>query len=78
MPLQAKPIAISVAVICFFIIAFFGWFAALDPLVCSKRAAIGAVIAYWVSKVAVYMINQILISAMVKSRMEQYEKELNG
>jgi len=78
MPLHVKPISTSMAVICFFIIAFFGWFAQLDPLVCSKRAILGAIAAYLVSKTAVNVINHILISAMVKSRMDQLKREMNG
>ena len=78
MPLQVKSISMSIAVICFFIIAFFGWFAQLDPFVCGKRAIVGAVITYLVSKTAVNIINNILISALVKARMEQQKRELNG
>ena len=78
MPLHNTSIATRIAVICFFIIAFFGWFAQLDPLVCCKRAVIGAVIAYLAGKTAVNVINSILISALVKDRMEQQKRELDG
>ncbi len=78
MPLQVKSIATNIAVICFFIIAFFGWFAQLDPFVCCKRAIIGGVIAYLAAKTAVNIINNILINALIKARMEQQKRELNG
>lgn len=71
MPLHVKSISISIAVICLFVISFVGWFAGLDPLVCCKRAAMGAVITYIVSVIVIQVINNILLSALIKFQIEQ-------
>ena len=78
MPLHVRSISMSLAVACLFIISFVGWFSGLEPLVCCKRALIGAVGAYIVMTFMVRAINHILISALVKSRMEKQEREMNG
>ena len=78
MPLHTRSIATSIAVACLFVISFVGWFAGLEPLTCCKRAMIGAVAAYVVTTVAVNIVNNILISALVKSRMEQQKGETSG
>ena len=78
MPLHVKSTSVSIAVVCFFVIAFVGWFTGLEPLICGKRAVIGAIIAYIITRILVNIINGILISALVRFRMEQQKKEVSG
>ena len=78
MPLYAKSASMHIAVTCFFMIAFIGWFTGLDPLTCCKRAVMGAVAAYLITRILVNIINNILISAFVKARIEEQKKEMNG
>ena len=77
MPLHVKSISMSVAVTCLFVISFVAWFAELEPFICCKRAVLGAVITYIGTTIVVNVINDILISALVKSRMEQQNGDVN-
>jgi hypothetical protein len=72
--IQARPIAISMAVLCFFGLGFVGIFNELSPFTCSLRALIGAVIAYIVMSVVVKIINAIVTSAII-DRMTNPQKE---
>ena len=74
MPLNAKPIAVSFAVIAFFGISFVAWFSGLTPFMCSKRAITGALLAYLAAALAIKAINAILISAMVENEMQQQKE----
>ena len=74
MPLNAKPIAVSFAVISFFGISFVAWFSGLTPFTCSKRAIAGAILAYLAAVIAVKAINAILISAMIEYEMKQQKE----
>ena len=78
MPLQAKPISVSVAVICFFGIALVGWISGLLPFTCCKRAIIAAVVAYAATAIAIKAINSILIDAMIKNQMNQQQRKNSG
>ena len=77
MLLNVKTTSISIAVTCFFIISFIGWFVQLEPLICCKRAIIGAVIAYVLTKYITNAINNIVIGALVKFRMKQQDQNAN-
>jgi hypothetical protein len=77
-PLQVRSIAISIAVVFFFVLGLVSYFSGLAPFTCCKRAVLGAVLAYIVSSWAVKAINSILINAMVTSQMKQKEKESGG
>ena len=70
-----KSISVSIAVASLFMISFVGWFAGLDPVVCCKRAVIGAVIVYVGATIVVRFINDILINILVKSQIEQQERD---
>ena len=74
MPLNARPIAVSFAVIAFFGISFVAWFSGLTPFTCSKRAIAGAMMAYFAAVLAVKAMNAILISAMVEHEMKQQKE----
>jgi len=87
MPLHVRSIAVSIAVICFFVLSLVGWICGLSPFVCCKRAMIGAVLAYIAGGWAVKAINAILVNAMIAYQMNQQEdsgfaanhrKELRG
>jgi len=68
MPLNARYIAVTVAVMCFFCLSFVSWFSGLSPFTCCKRAVIGALVAYVAASLVVKAINAILISAMITSQ----------
>ncbi|OHB59181.1 MAG: hypothetical protein A2173_08635 [Planctomycetes bacterium RBG_13_44_8b] len=71
MPLHVRTIAVSIAVICFFILGFISWISGLLPFTCCKRALIGAGLAYIVTSLAVKAINAILTAAMITSRINR-------
>lgn len=78
MPLHVRSIAISIAVMCFFLLSLIAWISGLSPFICCKRALIGAVLAYIAGTWAVKAINAILINAMITKQMNQQEKEDSG
>jgi hypothetical protein len=79
MPLNVRPIAVSIAVICFFALSLIGWANGLSPFTCCKRALAGAAIAYIAAALAVKAINAILMNAMITKQMNrQKEKDLGG
>jgi len=68
MMLQARPIAISTAVLAFFALGIVGAIGGLDPFVCCERGLLGAVVAYVVAGLVVRAINAILTQALVASQ----------
>lgn len=75
MPLHARSIAVSIAVICFFGLSFVGWISGLSPFTCCKRALMGAALSYIAASLAVKIINAVLTSAMITSRMSRAEHQ---
>jgi hypothetical protein len=73
MPLRVRSIAVSIAVICFFILSLIGWVSGLSPFVCCKRALIGAMLAYVAGGWAIKAINTILVNAMITNQMNKQE-----
>ena len=71
MPLNVRSIAVSIAVICFFVMSMIGWASGLMPFVCCKRALIGAVLTYIAGGWAVKAINSVLVSAMIADEMNE-------
>ncbi len=71
MPLYVRSIALSIAVISFFVLSLIGWVSGLSPFVCCKRALIGAALAYIAGSWAVKAINAILVNAMIRDHMNQ-------
>ncbi len=78
MPLHARSIAISTAVVCFFTVSLIGWASQLSPFTCCKRAMITAFAVYVVVALAVKAINSILINAMIKSQINRQQEENAG
>jgi len=77
MPLNARTIAVSIAVICFFGLSFIGLTCGLSTFICWKRAIVGAVLAYIAVVCAVKVINAILMNAMIANQMNR-QKEKNS
>ncbi len=75
MPLEARPIAIKIAVLMFFIMAFIGFYKELAPMECCKRAIIGSIIIYLVTAYAVKAVNFIVLSAI---HSKQSSKKVNN
>lgn len=73
MPLHVRSTAVSIAVICFFVMSLIGWAGGLTPFVCCKRALIGSILAYMAGCWAVRAINSILVNAMVANRMKRQD-----
>jgi hypothetical protein len=78
MPLHVRSIAVSISVICFFVLSFIGWTCGLSPYVCCKRALIGAMLAYIAGRWAVKAINAILVNAMISSQVNQQQDPQSG
>jgi hypothetical protein len=72
--LQARPIAISAAVLCFFALSIVGAVGGHDPYVCCERAVLGAALTYAVASLVVATINTILTQALAASQMSQEEE----
>lgn len=75
MPLRVRSVSVSVAVACFFAVAVIGWISDLSPLTCCKRAIIAAFFTYVMASLVAKAINTILISAMVKSQINQQKEK---
>ena len=71
MPLHVRSIAVSISVICFFVLSMVGWIYGLSPFMCCKRALLGAALAYIAGSWAVKAINAILINAMISNQVNQ-------
>lgn len=75
MPLNAKSIAIYVAVLGFFGIAIVGISSGLAPFTCCKRALIAAVVSYLVVVIAVKAINTVVINAMINNQVKEQQEQ---
>jgi hypothetical protein len=73
MPLHVRSIAVSISVICFFVLSFVGWICGLSAYVCCKRALAGAVLAYIAGALSVKAINAILVNAMISSQVDRQQ-----
>jgi len=71
MLLHTRPIAISVAVVCFFGLSFVCWYYGHPPATCCRRAFIGAVLAYIVTALVVKAISAILTSALISDYLDR-------
>jgi hypothetical protein len=63
--INARPVGINIAVMCFFGLGFVGVFNDLSPFTCCQRAIVGAVVAYIVTSIVVKIINAVLTSAII-------------
>jgi len=69
MLLQIRPIAVSAAVVCFFVVGIIGSVAGVSPGTCCTRAILGAAVAYVASGLAVRAINAILTQAIIADQV---------
>ena len=72
--ITARPIAISMAVLCFFGLSLVGVFNDLSLFTCSERALVGAVIAYVVTSLVVKILNAVVTRAII-DRYTNKQKE---
>ena len=73
MPLDSRPIAISIAVLFFFGISIVGSLCEHTPLTCCKRAMIAATAAYFLATLAVRAVNAIIFNVIVTKQTQQAE-----
>ena len=73
MPLDGRKIAIYLSVIFFFCLSIVTLISGLSPFTCCKRAIAGAIIVYFISAIAVKVINIIIVDAMMTEAMEKRE-----
>jgi hypothetical protein len=78
MPLHVRSIAVSISVICFFVLSVVGWIYGLSPFTCCKRALMGAALAYIAGGWSVKAINAVLINAMISNQVNQQDKSHSG
>ncbi len=74
MPFEIRQVAVRIAVLMFFIIAFLGFSKGVAPIECCKRAIIGSIIIYLVTVYAVKAVNFIILSAV---QSKQSSKKVN-
>ena len=74
MLLDVRSIAVSIGVICFFVMSLIGWGSGLAPFVCCKRALIGAMLVYVGAIWAVRAINTILVNAIAADQVDRQDK----
>ena len=74
MPLDARSIAVSLAVIGFFSVGAVTWSAGASPFTCCQRGLIAALCLYAASVLLVKAVNAIVISAMVDTQMHQQKE----
>jgi len=67
--LHVRSIAVSAAVVCFFVLSIIGTIGGLSPCACCKRAMLGAMVAYIAAGMAGRAINAVLIQAMIDNEM---------
>ena len=69
-----KPLALKIAVMCFFVLAFVGWFSEVPVFVCGMRAVGGAFVLYVVLRLAGGAVIGIAVSAATKG-VDQSDQE---
>ena len=75
MPLDIRPIAMTIAVIAFFGFSIMGAVNGLESFICCKRAITGAIAAYIVTSLAIKAINAIIMDAIIKEQISKQMKE---
>lgn len=75
MPLDIRPIAITIAVITFFGFGIMGAVNGLESFICCKRAVTGAIAAYIVTSLAIKAVNAIIMDAIIKEQISKQMKE---
>ena len=71
MPLDIRPIAMTIAVITFFGFSIIGAVNGLESFTCCKRAVTGAIAAYIVASLAITAVNAIIMDAIIKKQIRK-------
>jgi hypothetical protein len=66
-----RSIAITFAVLIFFVMALVGWFSGLSPATCCSRSAIGAIITYIAVSWSARGVMSIMISEIIESKVNE-------
>jgi hypothetical protein len=69
-----KRVAIPLAILMFFVMAFVGWASDLSPGTSGTRAVIGAVVVYCLVRLGGTLIVNVCIRALVNEQMRRYQK----
>ena len=77
MPLNARSIAIRIAVMCFFAVSVISAANGATPFACSKRALAGAFVAYIAGVLAVRAVNAIVLSAIITQQVNKQKEQGN-
>jgi len=75
MMLYIRPIAVSIAVVCFFAVSFIGSFCGFAPATCCRRAFFAAIAAYVVTALLVKAINAVLTSALISDYLNRLKEK---
>lgn len=75
---KIKPVAGSLGVAMFFLIAIVAWFCDCEPATCAYRALVGGIVVYVVVSIAGRMILRILVDEIIENHVRQYNKRLFG
>ncbi|MBN1124141.1 MAG: hypothetical protein JXA82_03975 [Sedimentisphaerales bacterium] len=71
---KIKPIAGSLGVAMFFIIAIVAWISDCEPGTCAYRALVGGIVAYIVVSIAGRIILRILVDEIIENQVRQYSQ----
>ena len=71
MPLDIRPIAMTIAVITFFGFSIIGAVNGLESFTCCKRAVTGAIAAYIVTSLTIKAVNAIIMDAIIKKQIRK-------
>lgn len=69
--MKARQLAITVAVLGFFVLAIVGWCSGLSTDACALRALVGMVALYGMVRVATRVVVRIMADALVRKAAEQ-------
>ena len=78
MIINPKTCSIQLAVIAFFVMACVGGLCRLSPFTCCKRALMSALITYVLCRCVVKILNNIILSALVRSQMNKQEEPVGA
>ncbi len=66
-----RSIAITFAVLIFFVMAIIGWFSGLSPATCCSRSVIGAIITYIAVSWSARGVMSIIINEIIESKVNE-------
>lgn len=75
MPLNVRPIAVGLSVMCFFTMCIVGALGGISPNTCSKRALAGALVTYIGASLLIRAVNAILTHAVIDNWVRQQKEQ---